>query len=80
MVTSEIVGITKPDLAGFSSILDYTKLPPALHLMIGDREAIDHVPAKKLGMSTCLVWSEAKRSVVDLTLPTVYDVAKLLTN
>lgn len=78
MVTSETVGVTKPHEKGFLYILGKTKLPAAGHLMIGDREAVDLVPAKKLGMKTCLVWSNVKSAIADVTLPTVYDLSTLL--
>jgi len=76
MVTSEIVGVTKPHDNGFRYILAHTKMPPAQHLMIGDRVAVDLVPAKALGMKTCLVWGES--TLADISLSTVYDVAGLL--
>lgn len=79
IVTSEIVGVNKPDLKGFEYILSKTKLPPDSHLMIGDREYVDLVPAKKLGMRTCLVWSDTPSKVADMTFKTVYEVVKLLT-
>lgn len=75
-VTSEVVGKTKPHPEGFQYILNYTKLPPDQHLMIGDREAVDLVPAKSLGMKTCLVWG--KSTVADISLPTVYDLSTIL--
>ncbi len=78
IVTSEIVGENKPSLKGFQYILDKTKLAPAQHLMIGDREDVDLVPAKKLGMKTCLVWSRKKRAIADCTILTVYDLAVYL--
>ena len=77
-VTSEVVGKTKPNPAGFEYILNYTKLPPSAHLMIGDREAVDLAPAKALGMKTCLVWSQVQSAIADITLPTVYDLGQLL--
>lgn len=77
-VTAETVGVTKPDPAGFLYIMKKTGLPPNAHLMIGDRELVDIVPAKKLGMHTCLVWSETKSAIADVTVPRVYDVANLL--
>ncbi len=78
MVTTEVVGTVKPHPEGFQYILNKTGLPAEQHLMIGDREAVDLVPAKKLGIKTCLVWSETKNTVADVTLPTVYDVVNLL--
>ncbi len=78
IVTSEIVGETKPSPKGFRYIMEKTGLPPAQHLMIGDRERVDLAPAKALGIKTCLVWSASPGEVADVTLPTVYDVADML--
>ncbi len=78
IVTSEIVGENKPSEKGFRYILEKTGMPPAQHMMIGDREAVDLIPAKNLGMYTCLVWSEKPSAIADSTLQTVYDVDKLL--
>lgn len=78
IVTSEIVGVTKPDPKGFLYIMNKTGLPPAAHLMIGDREMVDIAPAKALGMHTCLVWSGTKSTIADVTLPTVYDVSRMI--
>ncbi len=77
MVTSETVGVTKPDTKGFRYILNKTGLPPDAHMMIGDREAVDLVPAKALGMHTCLVWSTRKSKIADVTLPDVYTIPTL---
>lgn len=77
MVTSEVVGKTKPHPEGFQYVLDYTKLPPENHLMIGDREQVDLLPAKQLGMKTCLVWNEKKSTIADVTLRNVYQIATL---
>lgn len=80
IVTSEIVGENKPGEKGFRYILGKTGLPPGDHLMIGDRETVDLVPAKKLGMKTCLVWADQNKkfSSADIILPTVYDVKNLV--
>ncbi len=78
IVTAETVVVTKPHEKGFLYILHKTKLPPASHLMIGDRDRVDLAPAKKLGMKTCLVWADKDCDVADVVLPTVYDVAKIL--
>ena len=77
LVTSETVGVTKPDEKGFRYILAKTGLPPTAHMMIGDREAVDLIPAKTVGMHTCMVWTDIQSEVADVTLPTVYDVALL---
>lgn len=73
-VTSEVVGKTKPSPDGFQYILDYTKLPASQHLMIGDRDLVDLAPALRLGMHTCLVWSDTPGPHADITIPTTYDI------
>lgn len=80
MVTSEIVGVTKPHPDGFVYILKKTGLAPDKHLMIGDREAVDLAPAKSLGMKTCLVWSDTPSDVADVTIKSVYMVSDLIGN
>ncbi len=72
---AEMFGRFKPDLFPFRAILDYTALKPEKHLFIGDREKTDLVPAKKIGMRTCLVWGKSK--LADISLRKVYDVEKL---
>lgn len=78
IVTSEVVGESKPSERGYLHIMKQTGLPASSHLMIGDREAVDLAPAKALGMHTCLVWSETRGTVAEVTLPSVYDVVSML--
>lgn len=79
MVSPETVGVTKPDPKGFKHIMQKTSLPASAHMMIGDRELVDLAPAKAIGMHTCLVWSEIKSTIADVTVPTVYDIVQVLT-
>lgn len=78
IVTSEIVGETKPGIQGFLYILGKTGLPAHAHIMVGDREEVDLVPAKSLGLRTCLVWADAKSTIADITLGQVYDIVNVL--
>ncbi len=78
IVTSEIVGVTKPEPDGYRYILKQTGLPAHAHLMVGDREPVDLVPAKELGLKTCLVWSQEPGTVADVTLNTVYELPGVL--
>jgi HAD superfamily hydrolase (TIGR01549 family) len=77
IVTSEQTGVNKPDPAGFLYILKKTAKPASSHLMVGDRDEVDIEPAKRLGIKTCFVWGES--SVADTSLPTVYEIADILT-
>ena len=78
IVTSEKVGVNKPELKGFQYILNKTQLSADEHLMIGDREEVDLVPAKKLGMKTCLVYSNKKSNIADMVLPDIYKLTDYL--
>ncbi len=77
-VTPFETGVLKPNPKHLQAVLDYTHLPPETHLVIGDRETVDLVPAKSLGMKTCCVWQDKTSEVADITLPTVYDVLSLV--
>lgn len=79
IVTSEIVGVNKPHLAGYEYVLTRTGIPADRHCMVGDRPVVDLEPAKKIGMKTCLVWSEDTYPYVDVTVPDVYTVGSLVT-
>ena len=78
IVTSEVVGVNKPQPEGFLYIMEKTGLPAQQHLMIGDRDDVDLKPAKALGMRTCRVWTDKKSDVADITLPNVYEIANML--
>lgn len=78
IVTSEHVGETKPSTKGFTYIIEKTGLPPEAHVMIGDREAVDLLPAKSVGMKTCLAWADEIREDIDISIPTVYDIVGVL--
>lgn len=65
----------KPDLKAFELVLQSTKYPAKQHLFISDSLVKDLLPAKKLGMRTCLVWGKSKQA--DISLEKVYDVVKL---
>ena len=75
IITVEDSGEPKPGLASFQLLLTTTGLSADQHVYIGDREQVDIVPAKSLGMKTILVWG--KSDIADLSLPTVYDVANV---
>jgi len=68
--------ITKPKLELFQKVLDYTKVSPSKHLMIGDMVQKDIIPAKKLGMKTCLAWSKSKHA--DISIKNIYQIEKLI--
>jgi HAD superfamily hydrolase (TIGR01549 family) len=50
MIFSADGGYLKPDPQAFKQVLEFTKLPPRKHLMIGDSIYSDIIPARKLGL------------------------------
>lgn len=80
---SEIIGVddvqgVKPDLLMFRKALSSSGLAASAHLMVGDRVEVDLVPAKIVGMKTCLVWgNQVNIPGVDFSLADVYKVADL---
>jgi HAD superfamily hydrolase (TIGR01549 family) len=76
IISSETVGVNKPDLAGFNYILNHTGYAPSAHLMVGDRDSVDLRPAQLLGIKTCFVWGESE--IADVSVPTVYDVENVV--
>jgi len=73
--SSDMLGKAKPDLAAFKLVLQFTKLKPNQHLFLGDSVGKEVMPAKKLGMRTCLVWG--KSDLADISLKKVYDIVNL---
>ena len=78
IISVEERGSVKPSLSSFKKVLSYTGILSQLHLAIGDREELDLVPAKKLGMKTCLVWQKSDHPSVDISIARVYDIVKIL--
>jgi len=76
IVTADDVLRSKPDVEPYLRALKLTGSPAHQHVSIGDREKVDILPAKRLGMKTILVWGTS--SVADASVPTVYDVPTVL--
>lgn len=71
----DVAGKPKPSPAMFHIALDKTKLPPGEHLMIGDRIDVDILPAKSLGIHTCLIGPASDKA--DISVQTIYDVENI---
>jgi len=76
IVTADDVLRSKPDVEPYLRALELTGSPAHQHVSIGDREKVDILPAKRLGMKTILVWGTS--NVADASVPTVYDVPTVL--
>jgi FMN phosphatase YigB (HAD superfamily) len=66
----------KPNIKAFLKVLQYTKLTPQEHLLVGDMLDVDIKPAKKLKIKTCLVWQ--KNTVADYCLSDVYKIPSII--
>lgn len=62
IITGDDIKERKPELDGFYEIIKRTSLPPAEILYVGDRILVDIIPAKKVGMKTCLVWDKSNEA------------------
>ncbi|MFH1247239.1 MAG: HAD family hydrolase [Candidatus Micrarchaeota archaeon] len=67
----------KPSLEGFEKIIEISQVKPSEILFVGDRVKTELIPAKQVGMQTCLVWSEEKNPAADYVFPHVADVVKI---
>jgi len=59
IITSVEVGFNKPNLKIFEELINQSKLRPSEIMYVGDREKVDIIPAKKIGMKTCMVGSKS---------------------
>ena len=62
IISGDDIKERKPELDGFYEIIKRTGLPPAEILYVGDRVSVDIIPAKKVGMKTCLVWDKSNEA------------------
>jgi len=59
IVSGDDIKERKPALDGFYLIIEKSGLPPEEILYVGDRVKVDILPAKKVGMKSCLVWDKS---------------------
>jgi len=76
IITADDVSRSKPDTEAFKKALKMTGEFAGRHVSIGDREKVDIVPAKKLGIRTIFVWGTSR--LADASVETVYDVPRVL--
>lgn len=62
IITGDDIKERKPALDGFYKMIKRSGVPPEQILYVGDREKVDILPAKKVGMKTCLVWGKSKEA------------------
>lgn len=82
ILTSVDLKVEKPDLKAFEILVKTAKVPPQNILYVGDRVEVDLVPAKKVGLHTCLVTfgTEAKKNIsgIDIIFETPMQVLHAL--
>jgi FMN phosphatase YigB (HAD superfamily) len=66
----------KPDVRVYEEVLSWLGVDAGKCLVVGDRVETDLVPAKRLGMRTCLVCGESGE--VDVCLESVYQIGEML--
>ena len=67
--------MSKQDPSLYRKVLELLTIRPHQVLYLGDREAVDILPAREAGLRTGMVWGDS--SAADISLPTVYDVGEL---
>jgi len=76
IITKEDTVHYKPDPEPFLKALHLLGVKASECVSIGDSENKDIIPPKKLGTKTIMVWGKSKYA--DASVPTIYDVQKLL--
>ena len=75
IITTDKLGVVKPDPKPFTEALRLMGLLPSQTIFIGDRISTDIRGANNVGMKTCLVWSNSDEA--DVSLENVYQVSQL---
>lgn len=66
----------KPDLSGFTKIVELSGVDASKTMYVGDRVKADILPAKALGMVTCLVWDRSPEA--DYSSPDWSDLPQII--
>ena len=70
------IPVRKPALDGFYKMVETSNLPPEQNLYVGDRVEVDIKPAKRIGMKTCLIYSQSDEA--DYSVNTFQELAQVL--
>ncbi len=68
----------KPALDGFYEMIRKSQLPAEEILYVGDRVNVDLLPAKSLGIQSCLVWGKSDEA--DYSMESFEELLNLLEN
>ena len=80
IITSDTEGVKpKPDTSGLKKIIYFSGVQPGKILTVGDREEVDIIPAKELGLQTALVWNiKEQETSADYSFKNVYSIRDLI--
>jgi len=59
ILSGDDVSERKPAPDGFYKMIELSGIPASQVMYVGDRVAVDILPAKEVGMKTCLVWGQS---------------------
>jgi FMN phosphatase YigB (HAD superfamily) len=78
VLSGDDVPVRKPALDGFYKMIELSAVAPEQILFIGDREAVDIVPAKQVGITTCLLGSKGIPSAADYQVTEFAELGPLI--
>tara|TARA_Y100000310_G_scaffold300895_1_gene336914 strand:- start:21 stop:629 length:609 start_codon:yes stop_codon:yes gene_type:complete len=61
-ISSEDIANPKPALDGFQKLVELSNLPAKDILFVGDGVAKEMLPAKEVGLTTCLMWDTSEHA------------------
>jgi len=72
------MGYPKPKKECFLEIIKVSNIPPNEILYIGDREKVDIIPAKNVGIKTVLLTNDDKQTIADAKINSIGEIVTLL--
>jgi len=78
IISSSEMGYPKPKKECFLEIIKVSNIPPNEILYIGDREKVDIIPAKNVGIKTVLLTNDDKQTIADAKINSIGEIVTLL--
>lgn len=78
VISGDDIKERKPALDGFHAMIEKSKLPANEVLYVGDRVAVDVLPAKQLGIKTCLLYGDSPEA--DYQFNNFREILSILSN
>jgi HAD superfamily hydrolase (TIGR01549 family) len=67
ILTSKDISDPKPQPQGFKLMIAHSRANPSELVFVGDREDVDIIPAKRLGLITVMMWGKSKEADYSFT-------------